>query len=77
MAPFEIIFNPEIQLINGTIIRNGEDATIFLRAHEARPGVDERDEILHLLERAQTPEQIASAGDRFREWLRELEVTNQ
>jgi len=67
-------FTPEIRLIDGRIIRNLEDATGFVREHESRPGVDQRDEVLHKLERAENSEQAQAAAHLFLRWLEELEV---
>ena len=48
----EFYFTPELHLRDGRIIRHLEDAVDFAREQELRPGVDQRDEILHALERA-------------------------
>jgi hypothetical protein len=47
---------------------------LFAREQESRPGVDERDEVLHHLERAETREQAHAAAHRFQRWLEELEL---
>jgi hypothetical protein len=73
----DFAFNPELRLLNGSIIRNRDDALGFLRAQETRPGVDDRDEILHLMERAEQPAAAEAAAVRFRDWLRELEVLDE
>jgi len=70
----DFLFNPEPRLLDGTVIRNRDDAVAFLRAQEARPGVDDRDELLHLIERAKDSHAVEILGGRFREWLRELEI---
>ncbi len=70
----DFMFNPELRLLDGTVIRDRADAIAILRAQEARPGVDDRDELLHLIERANDPGAMRLAGSRFREWLRELEI---
>jgi len=67
-------FAPEIRLIDGRIIRNIDDATAFVREHEPRPGVDQRDEVLHALERARNNEEARAAARLFLRWLEELEV---
>lgn len=67
-------FTPELHLRDGRIIRHLEDAIGFAREHEARPGVDQRDEILHALERAKDREQAHAAAHRFLRWLEELEL---
>jgi hypothetical protein len=73
----DFLFNPELRLLDGTVIRNRDDAVAFLRAQEARPGVDDRDELLHLIERANDSGAVHAAGGRFRDWLRELEVLDE
>jgi hypothetical protein len=73
----DFVFAPELRLLDGSIIRNKGDALSFLRAQEARPGVDDRDELLHLLERVDSPDAIAAAASRFRDWLRELEILDE
>jgi hypothetical protein len=70
----EFNFTPELHLRDGRIIRHLDDAIGFAREHEARPGVDQRDEILHALERAQDREQAHAAAHRFLRWLEELEI---
>ena len=82
MAPFavpacmmpEFYFTPELHLRDGRIIRNLADAAGFAREHEARPGVDQRDEVLHAIERAQTKEQAHAAAHRFVRWVEELDA---
>ena len=49
--PIEFYFTPELHLKDGRIIRDLEDAASFAREHELRPGIDQRDEVLHKLER--------------------------
>ena len=48
---------PPLQTRDRRIIGSRADAINLLREHESRPGVDTRDEVLHLLERAQTDEE--------------------
>ncbi|HEY4857584.1 MAG TPA: hypothetical protein VIH98_13060 [Xanthobacteraceae bacterium] len=72
--PIEFNFTPELRLTDGRIIRNIADAAAFAREHEARPGVDIRDEVLHALERARSKEQAHAAAHRFLRWLEELEL---
>ena len=48
-----------------------------MRVVHARPGVDERDEVLHKLERASTADQAKAAGQHFRQWLSDLEVLDE
>jgi hypothetical protein len=70
----EFYFTPELHLRDGRVIRHLEDAIDFAREQELRPGVDQRDEILHAMERATTREQAHAAAHRFLRWLEELEV---
>jgi hypothetical protein len=67
-------FTPELHLRDGRIVRDVEDAIAFAREQEPRPGVDERDEALHRLERAQTREQAYAAALFFVRWLEGLEI---
>jgi len=41
---------------------------------KSRPGVDQRDEVLHALERAQNQEQAHAVAHLFLRWLEELAV---
>src|SRR3954452_15235361 len=50
--PSQTLLQPELYMRDGRIIRTLADAIALLREHEARPGVDVRDEVLHSLERA-------------------------
>jgi hypothetical protein len=72
----EFYFTPELHLKDGRIIRNLEDAAGFAREQEARPGVDQRDEVLHAIERAENREQAHAAAHQFVRWLEELEVVD-
>jgi hypothetical protein len=45
--PIEFYFTPELHLKDGRIIRDLEDEASFAREHELRPGIDQRDEVLH------------------------------
>jgi hypothetical protein len=71
---FEFYFTPELHLKDGRIIRDLEDAASFVREQEVRPGVDQRDEILHKIERAGTKEESHAAAHSFVHWLEELDV---
>src|SRR5215469_17608705 len=51
----EFYFTPELHLKDGRIIRDLDDATSFAREQEARPGVDQRDEVLHRIEHEKRP----------------------
>jgi hypothetical protein len=70
----EFHFTPELHLRDGRIIRHLEDAESFAREQEARPGVDQRDEILHKMERAKSKEEAHAAAHSFVRWLEELEA---
>ena len=70
----EFNFTPELRLIDGRIIRDIADAASFAREQEPRPGVDQRDEVLHALERAQNQEEAHAAAHLFLRWLEELEI---
>jgi hypothetical protein len=70
----EFYFTPELHLTDGRIIRDLDDAMSFAREQEARPGVDQRDEILHNLERAESQEASHAAAHAFLRWLEELGV---
>jgi hypothetical protein len=74
MVDFEFNFTPGLRLTDGRIIRNLEDAVGFCREQEARPGVDQRDEVLHAIERARTLEQAQAAAHLFLRWLGELQI---
>lgn len=64
----EVPLRPAMQFSNGRTVRTLKDAIFLLREHEMRPGVDDRDEVLHLLERARSEEERAAAIARFRQW---------
>jgi hypothetical protein len=70
----EFNFTPELRLADGRIIRNLDDAAAFAHEQELRPGVDQRDEVLHTIERAQNREQAHAAAHMFLRWLEELEI---
>jgi hypothetical protein len=69
----EFYFTPELHLKDGRI-RDLDDAASFAREQEVRPGVDQRDEILHKMERAKSKEDVHAAANSFLRWLEELEV---
>jgi len=73
----DLLFNPEIRLVDGTIIRNREDAVRFARGREPRPGLDERDEVLHRLERSSRPEDVEGAAQHFRRCVAGLELLDE
>jgi hypothetical protein len=67
-------FNPGLRLRDGRIIATFTDAIAIMREHESRPGVDDRDEVLHRLERAQTDQQRVQATKAFIAWAEELDL---
>ena len=70
----EISLNPELHLRDGRIIRSFADALMLVREHEARPGIDHRDEVLHQLERARNKTERQRAVEAFFAWARELDL---
>jgi hypothetical protein len=72
--PGRLRLDPELHMRDGRIIGTLADAIALLREHEARPGVDVRDEVLHHLERAQTAEECQRAVDAFVSWAKELDL---
>ena len=70
----QFYFTPELHLKDGRIIRDLDDAASFAREQEVRPGVDQRDEILHKMERAESKEDAHAAAHAFLRWLEELDV---
>jgi hypothetical protein len=70
----EFYFTPELHLKDGRIIRDLDDAASFAREQEVRPGVDQRDEVLHRIERAKSKEEAHAAAHSFVRWLEELDV---
>lgn len=66
--------DPPIRLRDGRIIRTADEAAALVRTQELRPGIDRRDEVLHLLERAGTGEEQRAAVEAFRAWLDSLEA---
>jgi hypothetical protein len=70
--PSELVIEPKIRLVDGRIIGSIGDAIALLREHESRPGVDDRDEVLHRLERAQTDREREAAAEGLFGWAKEL-----
>ena len=70
----EFLISPELYTRDGRIISSIADAIALLRDHEARPGVDDRDEVLHRLERAKTESELQAAADAFVAWAEELDL---
>ncbi len=69
-------FTPELHLRDGRVIRHLNDAISFAREQETRPGVDQRDEVLHAMERATTREEAHVAAHQFLRWLEEMEFVS-
>jgi len=72
--PSRFRIQPELRLRDGRIIRSIADAIVLLREHESRPGIDDRDEVLHRLERAETDAERVEAAQAFLAWAKQLEV---
>jgi hypothetical protein len=72
--PAKTLIQPELYMRDGRIIRSLANALALLREHEARPGVDVRDEVLHRIERAQTEKERQEATDAFVAWAEELDL---
>ena len=64
----------KLYMRDGRIVRSLADAIALVREHESRPGVDVRDEVLHLLERAQTDRERQAAAAAFIAWAEELNL---
>ena len=72
LDPSRLLIEPKIRLVDGRVIGSIADAIALLREHESRPGVDNRDEVLHHLERAQTDEELQAAAEGFFGWVKGL-----
>jgi hypothetical protein len=72
LDPSDLLIEPKIRLVDGRVIGSIGDAIALLREHEGRPGVDDRDEVLHRLERAQTDRERQAAAQGFFAWAKEL-----
>lgn len=72
--PAKTPLRPQLYMRDGRIIRSLADAIALLREHEARPGVDARDEVLHRIERAKTEGERQQAADAFVVWAEELDL---
>jgi hypothetical protein len=70
--PSQLRIEPKIRLADGRIIGSIADAIALLREHESRPGIDDRDEVLHRLERARTDDERRAAARGFFVWVKEL-----
>jgi hypothetical protein len=64
----------KLAMRDGRTIRSLADAIALVREHESRPGVDVRDEVLHLLERARTDQERQAAAAAFIAWAEELNL---
>ena len=65
----DLIFNPQLRLLDGTVIRDRQDAIRFVRRQQGRSGFTQGAEIVDCLERAARPEDLEAAAHRFRSWL--------
>jgi len=72
LDPSRFTIEPKIRLADGRTIGSMADAIALVREHESRPGIDDRDEVLHRLERARTDEERQAAARGFFGWAREL-----
>ncbi len=70
--PSELPIEPKLRLVDGRVIGSIGDAIALLREHESRPGIDNRDEVLHRLERAQTDRERQAAARGFVGWAEGL-----
>jgi hypothetical protein len=64
----------KLYMRDGRIVRSLAEALALVREHESRPGVDVRDEVLHLLERARTDHERQAAAAAFIAWAEELNL---
>ena len=72
--PAELMIEPELPLRDGRTVRSVADVLALLREHESRPGIDNRDEVLHLFERAQSDSELQQAAEAFLSWTKELDL---
>jgi hypothetical protein len=72
--PHAFRIQPKIRLVDGRVIGSIANAIALMREHESRPGVDDRDEVLHGLERARTDEERQAAVRAFFAWAKELRL---
>jgi hypothetical protein len=70
----DLPLEPPLHTRDGRTIRSLADAITLVREHEARPGVDARDEVLHGLERARTDKERQEAAAAFLAWAKELDL---
>ena len=74
LNPADLLIEPELALRDGRTIRSIADALALLREHEGRPGIDNRDEVLHGFERAQSDSELQQAAEAFLAWTKELDL---
>ena len=74
LDPSRLLIEPKLRLVDGRVIGSVADAIALVREHESRPGVDDRDEVLHKLERATTDRERQDAVRSFLAWLKELDM---
>ena len=74
MTETDFPIRPDVHIRDGRVIRSFADAIVLLREHESRPGIDNRDEVLHGLERAHTDDERQAAANAFQDWVRELDL---
>jgi len=72
LDPSDLSLEPKLHLRDGRVVGSIGDAIALMREHEGRPGVDDRDEVLHRLERAQTDRERQAAAEAFVAWVKEL-----
>jgi hypothetical protein len=73
-GPREFRIEPKIRLVDGRVVGSIADAIALMREHESRPGVDDRDEVLHRLERARNDTERQTAVRAFFAWAQELRL---
>ena len=73
-GPHAFRIEPKIRLVDGRVLGSIADAIALMREHESRPGVDDRDEVLHRLERARNDEERQAAVRAFFAWAQELRL---
>jgi hypothetical protein len=71
MSP-DLVFDPEIRLTDGTVIRSREDAIAFTRQRVHRESSEGR-HIARSLESAR-PEAVEAAAQQFRRWVARLKL---
>jgi hypothetical protein len=74
LNPADLLIEPELALRDGRTIRSIADALALLREHEGRPGIDNRDEVLHGFERAQSDSELQRAAEAFLAWTKKLDL---